>query len=341
MIKISSFGKFLDQPLLTAKIDKKVPAVLTIASSAFVLNEMKNTAPEDRKKTGVKLSIILGATLLSAVHAPKIASFITDRKMAKSVEELKENNIKIVSELLENNKLSEKVKEILNKAKENVLSIKEVDTLSKNLDRDSFNKLIPPPENITSKDIFKEIGWLSVYGAIPVVGGIAGGVIADKATERNWKNRVPNKIKEGVYQYLANIFMCNVGAGAALGILEKMNIKSKAARCIGMVSGIILTGVIGGSAIANYISKKIINPIMSKDKKEENRTPELLDIGLHTDDIATVSLLSGLKWIEPSLPILYSVSGYRAGIGYRNDGHHRPHNHSHHKNKAHFLREKC
>ena len=55
-----------------------------------------------------------------------------------------------------------------------------------------------------------------------------------------------------------------------------------------------------------------------KEKLDSERTPELLDIGLHVDDIATVAVLSGLKWIEPALPILYGVSGYRAGIGYRN-----------------------
>ena len=49
----------------------------------------------------------------------------------------------------------------------------------------------------------------------------------------------------------------------------------------------------------------------------------MLDLGLHTDDIATVSLLSGLKWIEPSLPVLYAISGYRAGIGYRNNDKHK------------------
>lgn len=341
MIKVSSFGKFLDQPLLTAKLDKKVPAILTVAGSAFLVNELKNTPPEDRKKTGLKLTVILSATLLSAVQAPRIAAFITGRKMPKSLKNLKEHNTNIVNEIFKENKLSENVKNILNKAKEKVLSIKEVDILRKNLDKTSFDKLIPPPENITSKDIFKEIGWLSIYGAIPVIGGIAGGIAADKLTEKNWKNGVSNKIKEGVYQYLANIFMCNIGAGVALGILEKMNIKSKTARCVGMVSGILLTGVIGGSAMANYISKKFINPLLS-DKKSDTRTPELLDIGLHTDDIATVSLLSGLKWIEPSLPILYSVSGYRAGIGYRNDNKHM-HKHGHDNNKLdkHFLCNKC
>lgn len=338
MIKVSSFGKFLDQPLLTAKLDKKVPAILTVASSAIVVNELKNTPPEDRKKTGVKLAVILGVTLLSAVQAPKIAAYMTGRKMPKSFNELKENNVKIVNEIFKENKLSENIKVILNKAKEKVLSVKEVDTLSKNLDITSFEKLIPPPENITSKDIFKEIGWLSVYGAIPVMGGILGGIAADKLTEKSWKNGISDKVKEGVYQYLANIFMCNIGAGAALGILENMNIKSKAARCVGMIGGIILTGVIGGSAIANYISRKLINPMMEHNKKSEVRTPELLDLGLHIDDIATVSLLSGLKWIEPSLPILYSISGYRAGIGYRNDN---KHMYSKVGNKQEFLCDKC
>ena len=110
--------------------------------------------------------------------------------------------------------------------------------------------------------------------------------------------------------------MCNIGAGAALALLEKMNIKSKSARAIGMISGIVLTGVLGGSKIANLISQKIISPITKIQTKE--RKPEALDLCLHTDDIATVSLLSGLKWIELALPILYSVSGYKAGVGYRN-----------------------
>ena len=200
-----------------------------------------------------------------------------------------------------------------------ILSLKEVDTLFNTKELVPIaKKIITPPNNIQAKDIFREIGWLSIYGAIPVAGGIAGGILADKLTEKNWKEKVPDKINEGLYQYLANIFMCNIGAGIALGILEKLNIKSKAARCIGMFGGILLTGVIGGSVIANYIAKKVINPVMSKQYKSDYRTPELLDLSLHTDDIATVSLLSGLKWIEPSLPILYSVSGYRAGIGYRN-----------------------
>ena len=319
MPRISAIGKYLDQPLLTAKLNKNIPAILGVGSSVVFADAMLNTPKEERKNNGIRLGVTLAATALSAINAPKIAAYITGRKPALNISKLKSLNTDIVDDFLKNNTVNERIGNILEKSKEKILSLKEIALLFKNNQtKDIANKLIPPPDNITSKEIFREIGWLSVYGAVPVAGGIAGGIIGDKITDSKWKEKVPNKIKEGTYQYLANIFLCNIGAGIALGILEISNIKSKAARCIGMVAGILLTGVIGGSVIANYIGKKLINPLINN-KSDDVRTPELLDLGLHTDDIATVSLLSGLKWIEPSLPLLYSVSGYRAGIGYRNN----------------------
>jgi len=161
-----------------------------------------------------------------------------------------------------------------------------------------------------------------------VAGGVAGGIAGEKMSEgKITKKKLGDKVKEGTYQYLANIFLCNIGAGLALAGLEKANIKSKSARALGMVGGIVATGIVGGSAIANFIGKHLINPIFDgkkpkEEKKKEGlnseRKPEIIDICLHTDDIATVAVMSGLKWIEPALPILYGISGYRAGIGYRN-----------------------
>lgn len=320
MPHISAIGKYLDQPFLTAKINKNVPSMLAISSGIIFAHEMHKSQKDERKNKGIKIAATLLATAISAINAPKIASFITKRTPTRTVLEITKDNTKLVDNYLKKNKPEERIEKILQKAKTKILSLNEVAVLFGDKKHSKIaDKLIPPPNNIKAKDIFKEIGWLSIYGAVPVAGGIAGGVIGDKITEKNWKDKVPNKLKEGVYQYLANIFLCNIGAGAALGIMEKMNIKSKTSRCIGMVGGILATGVIGGSAIANYIGQKVINPLVSKDNKKDIRTPELLDLSLHTDDIATVSLLSGLKWIEPSLPVLYSVSGYRAGIGYRND----------------------
>lgn len=355
MNNLQVLGKFLDQPILISKFQKAVPAILTAGATAYTIKEVTKEQPEKRKQTALKTGITMGVTVASALAAPYIASAITKRPLPQNLSSVKETNKQIVDNFVKSAQLEEKTKNILNKSKDKILNFKEVKTIFESIKdktngKEFLEKLVPSPQNISAKDIFSEIGYLSIYGAVPVVGGIAGGIAADKFTDKNWKEKVPNKIKEGSYQYLANIFMCNVGAGIALGILEKLGITSKGARALGMTAGIITTGIIGGSKIANAISKRVIDPIFNKKNKnkesysdilninftekkspnyielasnkekvqEKERTPEILDIGLHTDDIATVSLLSGLKWIEPALPIMYTLSGYRAGIGYRN-----------------------
>lgn len=315
-------GKYLDQPLLVAKFQKKVPYLLTAGGAACVAySSYKNKEEDVKPKYLQRSSLTMLFTILSALAAPKIANKIFN-KHELSIGDIKKNNSNLVDNFVKNNKLEKDVYNLLEKAKNKTLSFKEIKELytRNKIDKNFLNKLIPEPENITSKEIFSEIGRLSVLGLIPVIGGIVGGVYADIATNENWKEKLPNKIKEGTYQYLANIFLCNVGAGTALAIMEKCGVKSKSARALGMISGILTTGVIGGSVIANFISNKIVNPLFGKECKSiySERKPEALDIGLHTDDIATVAVMSGLKWIEPALPIMYAISGYRAGIGYRN-----------------------
>lgn len=121
--------------------------------------------------------------------------------------------------------------------------------------------------------------------------------------------------------------MCNVGAGSALFISERLEKAKKIKpltpmkKLVVILSGITATGIVGGSYIANYVSKKCINPLFGEKNQKKlygERKPEALDIALHADDIATAGILSGFKWIEPALPFMYFISGYRAGIGYRN-----------------------
>ena len=323
--KIKTFGKFLYQPLLVAKMEKNVPKAMGLAVGAIFAKQSYDifTSESNRNEAKQKIlknGIILSSVLLSALSAPKIASKITKRPQSDSLNKIIEQNKENIDKFIKNNSCDE----LMNKAKSKILNFNEIEKLQENLSRDKegrklFEKLIPSPKNISAKDIFSEIGYLSVYGAVPVVGSVGGGILADKLTKENSKEKTIDKVNEGLYQYLANIFMCNIGAGVALGILEKMNIKSKMARVLGMTLGIILTGVLGGSKIANCVSGKIINKKVLKNDNYCERKPELLDLGLHVDDIATVSLLSGLKWIEPALPILYGISGYKAGIGYRNN----------------------
>ena len=323
MNTVKTIGHYLDQPILVTKFAQKIPALLSCTAGGIVAYDVYNTPQKKRKKRLIQN----GLTMFGAVSSSLLAGRITGRLFHTApkivnLKTLREANSSYIDSFCSKYKINEQNKKILDKAKSKILSINEIKTIYKNFqtkeEKELLSKLIPEPENITSKEIFSGIGRLSVFGLIPVLGGVFGGILGDRLTCSNYKERIPNKVKEGAYQYLANIFLCNIGAGTALGILEKMNVKSKSARALGMVSGIILTGIIGGSAIANLIGRKVINKCFKNgNTSEKDRKPEPLDICLHSDDIATVAVMSGLKWIEPCLPALYSISGYRAGIGYR------------------------
>lgn len=336
--KFNSFGKFLDQPSLVAKFDSAVPKILVGGSAVACAYDTYKSRKEDRKNTAIKNGCVLSATVLTALAATRglkingktIMKGLLDVESPKNVFK---QQTELISQFINTTKdLSIKSNQILEKAKSKVLSHTDLKDLHSEIGHTKsgngfLKNLIPDPENLSAKEIFGEIKDLSILGLIPVVGGIAGGIAGDAITEKEWKKRTPDKIKEGFYQFFANIFLCNVGAGIALFGLEKMNIKSTAARAVGMIGGVIITGVIGGSAIANFMANKLINPLFKG--KEPNkasgiqslyseRKPEAMDLALHIDDMATVGVLAGFKWIGPLLPVLYSISGYKAGIGYRN-----------------------
>lgn len=340
MNQLLTVGKYLDQPRLVAKFSKTVPAILIGGGAAYAFVQVNKAPEEEKRKELIKSASALTGTILSALAAtrgiPKLK--IGEKVIFKGFKGLSEHihehshlhNMDFVDDFIQTHpSISEKTHQSLIKSKKNILNICEIKQVFEELKNKSggqkfLDELVPNPEEIDSKHIFGEIKRLSLMGLIPVLGGITGGIIGDKLTEKEWKEKIPDKIKEGTYQYLANIFLCNVGAGAALWALERAKIQSKTGRAIGMIAGIILAGVVFGSAIANLIGKTFIDPLIGQHHKEEKdciyseRKPEALDVSLHIDDVATVAVMSGLKWIEPALPILYSISGYRAGIGYRN-----------------------
>lgn len=340
MSNLKILGKYLDQPLLVARVSKSVPAVLITGGVIYAVHNTIKAPKEEKKKTFIKNMTVIAATIFSALIASKVISKIMKEHHEHchhhlSIKELKNHQTKLIDKFLSKNSIEADTRKILEKAKEKILKPFEIKKLLKSLENNQDAKeflsgehgLIPDSENIDSKHIFGEIGRLSLLGLFPVVGGITGGIIGDKLTKNNWKKNLPDKIKEGSYQYLANIVLCNVGAGGALWLMEKTKVQSKTVRAISMIGGIVATGIIGGSAIANFIGKKCIDPLFKhknapkSDGLYSERVPELLDVGLHVDDIATVGVMSGLKWIEPALPILYSISGIRAGMGYRNVQH--------------------
>lgn len=352
-MNLSAIGRCIDQPLVLQKLQTKMPALLIGAGTGYgVYDTVKSSKGKDKefkKQRSVKNAIIISATAAASLigarglnlRGKQIIPALMPNPSLKKI--LQKQNAAIDAFVAESGVKDSKILNILKKARTKAMNPKETaavmndipDSLSK---RKLFETILPESENLDSKGIFDEIKRLSFLGVIPVVGGITGGIVADKVTKTHTPNSVSNKIKEGFYQFFANIFLCNVGACAALfsaeglqkaGLIKPLSSLKKMAV---IMAGITATGIIGGSWIANKMSQKIIDPMFNNGKNPahkrgiyDERKPELTDIALHADDIATAGVLSGFKWIEPALPLMYFVSGYRAGIGYRNN--HGEHSH--------------
>lgn len=325
--------------MILNKLDKKMPALLIGAGGGYgVIDTFRSREGEDKRKKFVKNSIIIASTIAASLigtRGLKIGGKKIIKGLMESVStvELQKTQTEAVNKFLKAANIKDKkILEALERAKTRELAPEQIELLINQLPlspakKELFGVILPEKKNLNSKEIFSEVKRLSLLGLVPIIGGVAGGIAADKVTKSDDKKSTANKIKEGIYQYLANIFLCNIGAGAALYIFEKME-KSKKIKPLGAMGklgvifgGITTTGIIGGSYIANYISKKVIDPMFGQKNNGKlygERKPEALDIALHSDDIATAGILSGFKWIEPTLPFLYFISGYRAGIGYRN-----------------------
>ena len=326
-MKINTLAKYIDQPLIVNKLNQQMPKLLIGSAAGIAIYD--GIKHKDKKHKFLKNTII-GASIVSAtLFSVKKWKLIETTPVSEIIKKQTDEVTKYIKKknITDNFLLS-----ILNKSKANHLSLDEISVLFGKLKDDSdrtvlFKTLFPENKNLTSSEIFSEIKRLSVLGAVPVVSGVAGGIMVDAVTGTSSLKKSANKVKEGFYQYFANIFLCNVGAGAALFGAEKLVkhgvIKplTPAKKLVTILSGITATGIIGGSYIANFLSKKIINPLFGQKKQRgiySERKPEPLDIALHSDDIATAGVLSGVKWIEPMLPVMYFISGFRAGIGYRN-----------------------
>jgi len=359
---IDAFGKYLDQPAVMRNLKRAMPWTAGVIAAGYGIYDIYKAPEKEKKKTAIRDFLVMSFALGSGFIATK--GIKIGKLKVPGLDDLHgkihqhnhhhHHDIdNILADLTKTGKntLAGLVKKVKDKE---YLKISEVSMLHKGLKEIAPEKriiadVIPDSHIHTPKEMKQELLFLTGVGTVPVLGGIAGGMLADKINGENVREKSKNKLKEGFFQYAANITLCNAGAGTALWAMGD-RVKNKGLRLAGMMTGVIGVGILLGGTIANFVGKNFINPVidgnpdktpkghhkhgqhhfnhMFKDINSE-RKPEPLDLALHIDDVASVGFLSGMKWIGPILPALYSVSGYRAGIGYRN-GPEAKHDEKHH-----------
>jgi hypothetical protein len=205
------FAPFLNGSF-NSKFSKAMPKLLVAAGLGYGIKNVLNTPKEEKKNAIIKNASVLGFTIASALISTrglcplklfkkqifKGFNGLSDLKLPQKVRQVQS---KLVESFLQKDKVGDDILDVLNKSKSKVLKYSEIKIFQAQAKKSSsfnkfFNDLIPEPNFKTSKDIFSEIGRLSLMGLVPVIGGITGGIIGDRLTDANWKEKVPNKIKE-------------------------------------------------------------------------------------------------------------------------------------------------
>ena len=132
---IKAFSKFIDQPLLISKLNKTIPKVMGAGGGILLAkktyNEFRTNDKKQATKNTLKTGIILASVIASSILAPKFANKITKRSPIENIEKIKEKNKKLIEDYLKNNSCKSNIKDILEKAKDKILSIKDIKTLIK------------------------------------------------------------------------------------------------------------------------------------------------------------------------------------------------------------------
>lgn len=344
-----AFGHYIEQPAVIAKAEKKA-GLLGLAAMAGIWGmDTWKAKPEERRKILLRDGLVLGATALGTILAARrfMMPYVNPTEVAEAREALKE----VVSGL--RGRYSDQLCELMLKDSKSAAEYRQViegmqsKTRARLADpreaakaaEADLQQVLPVELDESFLDSLAKMKNFFMVGGISVVSGLLGGLAANKVNGTHSRENTINMIKEGIFQFIANIALCAVGASMGIAAVNIKPIKRKLAG-MGMLGKLTRTGVIvvglslgifGGGAIANYIGEKWVNPFFDKlqgkvaEAKAEDKLPEgkrkveFWDAILHLDDLPTALALAGVAIMEPFIPLFFGFSGYRTGIGYRND----------------------
>jgi hypothetical protein len=345
---------FLDHPVTIRAAEKGVPYVYPIGAAILLGADLyRADGWEEKKKVLIRDSLVLGATVAGTMWATK--------KMMKEEEAFAVRQLKDLGKLTGkySQALQAKMSALLGKTQEE-LTFKEFSSVFGSMWKETqasiqnakkpkekfraliglrkdLSKLFPLAEEAaeTIWDEFKKAGAFFSVGLVSVASGVGGGLIANFLNKGTKEEKV-NIFKEAVFQFVANIALCAIGAILGLTVVNTLGLKNRLFR-IPIVSAGLTLGILGGGQIANFVGKTLINPFFSwldepnrqwqglKDKIHDayqsnvkGRKIEFSDVILHLDDLPTAFAIAGMKVMGPFIPPFFAFSGYRAGIGYRN-----------------------
>jgi hypothetical protein len=177
----------------------------------------------------------------------------------------------------------------------------------------------------TAEEFGKEaaIPFLGV-GFASVGSGVLAGFLANHLAGQG-REKDQDVVKEGIFQYVANIAMCGFGAGAGLTIANALGFtkfRNPLARFATIVGGLGL-GIYGGALLATPLSNAVEAQMNQRHPKKTGassagRKLEIADGILHVDDVPTAFSVAGVQALKPWIPPFFLMSGIKTAYGYRN-----------------------
>jgi hypothetical protein len=370
-LQARAVGHYLDQPNVVRSAGKKAGYTALTGLGGLMGYDAWKAQPEARKEILMRDGIVLGSTALGTVAAASVLMRPPGKELIKY--EMKELGEKLaqykdtypaIKNWLASSSFHSKQNLTVGDFKTLIEGIQGDQKVSQKLRNQHLDTIFPMgdsepleykhwrqlPGAIWNKltkietkgelqertgEAWKMLNFFST-GLASVVSGLLGGIAANKVNHVSDQDATVNMCKEGIFQFIANIALCAVGASAGLVAVE-LPVVHKGLQKLGPAGarlgkfGIIGTGlsvgILGGGKIANALGDKVVNPLFDKiqgkppvlNAKPEKRRVEFADAILHLDDLPTALALAGMEIMEPFIPIFFAFSGYRTGIGYRNN----------------------
>ncbi len=167
----------------------------------------------------------------------------------------------------------------------------------------------------TLKNLTYEEGDVLLIGAGSVLGGLTGGLMADKN-----KNNKTLKLREASQQFIGNmVFPISILAGANK-LLNKYVIKSLenlSARDMVIKTAVCIASLVGGMELGNAVMNRVNNKIFKEEIKHDVHAEDYL---VHADDLCLTAnmVLKDFKQISAItskiLPLTFIVAGSKTGM---------------------------